>query len=200
MSLYGAFLFEQGIKSSTLRCYISAVKHILTVNGYKWNNDLISLNMLVNACKIRNDTIRAMLPIHINLLEILLFELERLRSKSVYLETTYKALFLLAYYGLMRISEVVGIHAIKAKNVHLATNKNKILLVLYSSKTHSKESLLQKIKISDSFDRNQRKHNRFFCPFVAACKYLQLRGLYSEVDENFFVFSDGSPISPAQVW
>ena len=30
MSLYGAYLFEQGIKSTTLHSYLSAVKHVLT--------------------------------------------------------------------------------------------------------------------------------------------------------------------------
>ena len=38
-------------------------------------------------------------------------------------------------------------HVIKAKNVHLAENKEKLRLVLYSSKTHGKESHLQNIKI-----------------------------------------------------
>ena len=198
MSLYGAYLFEQGIKSTTLHSYVSAAKHVLTVDGYKWDNDLISLNTLVNACKIRNDIIKAMLPIHINLLEILMFELERIWSKSPYLEIMYKALFLLAYYGLMRISEVVGIHAVKAKNVHIGSNKNKILLILYSSKTHSKESLPQKIKISEDYDKKKIKSNHFFCPFKTVRKFVQIRGPY-DGNENFFVFADGTQVQPFQV-
>ena len=201
LSLYGAFLFEQGIQSSTLRCYVSAVKHVVTVDGYQWDDELISLNDLIRACKIKNDSIRPMLPIHINFLEILLFEVKRLWSKSLYLEYLYKTLFLLAYYGLMRISEVVGIHALKAKDVHMASNKNKILLVLYSSKTHSKESLPQKIKISNKYDETGGKqpNERFFCPFAYTRKYLKLRGDYVSPNENFFVFLDGSKVTTSQV-
>ena len=118
MSLYGAYLFSQGIQSSTLRSYVSAVKHVLTVDGYHWNDQKILLNTLVNACKIQNDCIKAVLPIHVHLLEILLFEIDRKWNKSPFMQTLYKSAFLMAYYGLLRISEVAGTHAVKAKNVH----------------------------------------------------------------------------------
>ena len=55
-----------------------------------------------------------------------------------YLLVLYEAIFCLAYYGLMRIGELTeGDHPIKAKDIHIGVNKDKILLVLYTSKTHS---------------------------------------------------------------
>ena len=122
--------FDQGIQSSTLRSYVSAVKHILTIDGYWWRDEKILLNTLVNACKIRNDVMRVNLPIHISLLEILLFEIECKWDWSPYIQILYKTVFLVSYYGFLRISEVSGIHVIKAKDVHIASNKNKIMLIL----------------------------------------------------------------------
>ena len=74
---------------------------------------------------------------------MILFEVERYfggrAAPQVYLEWLYKAIFILCYYGMMRIGEVTfSQHVARAKNVHMATNKDKLLVVLYSSKTHGK--------------------------------------------------------------
>ena len=56
----------------------------------------------------------------------------------------YKAVFALAYYGLMHIGELTqGNHPVLAKDIHIAKNKDKIRLLLHSSKTHGKESFPQ---------------------------------------------------------
>ena len=66
-----------------------------------------------------------------------------------YLKTLYKALFVAAYYGLLRAGEVTeGPHVILANNVHIGTNKDKILFILKSSKTHTKANKPQLIKFS----------------------------------------------------
>ena len=39
-------------------------------------------------------------------------------------------------------------HVILVRNVHLATNKDKILIVLYSSEMHGKEVIPQQVKIT----------------------------------------------------
>ena len=77
-SLYSTYLILKGIQSSTLKSHISAIKHSLIKDKYKWNDDLVLLNTLVKACKLSNDTIRVKLPIQFNLFEALLFELERI--------------------------------------------------------------------------------------------------------------------------
>ena len=64
------------------------------------------------------------------MLETLLFEIERVYSKQYYLEIMYKTIFILAYYGLLRIGEVVNSqHCLKAANVGIGDNKDKILLI-----------------------------------------------------------------------
>ena len=46
-------------------------------------------------------------------------------------------------------------HVLHAKNIHIGTNKNKILLILYSSKTHGKANRPQEIKIT-TLDRSYK--------------------------------------------
>ena len=116
----------------------------------------------------------------------------------------YSALFALAYYDLLRVGELTaGEHPIRAKDIHVAHNKNKILIILYTSKTHGKESRPQEIKISSVTEDQDtqyelvRKYNRFFCPFQLLRKYMVARGEYDVLDEQLFIFSDCQPVRPS---
>ena len=198
-SLFCAHLVEQGIKSTTLRSYISAIKQTLSIIKYNWDNSLIMVNSITRACKLHNDTMITRFPINIGLLETLLFELDRFYSHSQpYLNIMFRALFLVAYYGLMRIGELaLGDHSIKAKDIHIGCNKNKILLVLYSSKTHGKESNPQQIKIS--LIQMAGAIPRHYCPFTAITEYMGIRGKYLSDSENLFILTDRSPVKPDTV-
>ena len=147
-ALFGAYLVDGGEQSSTLKSYFSAIKFTLKQDGYEWNDNKVLLSSLVKGCKIENDKVKIRLPIQKGLLEMLLFETERFFNKKnaqPYLEYMYKALFCLAYYGMMRIGELTeSPHTLKASNIHVGNNKEKILIVLYSSKTHGLESVPQK--------------------------------------------------------
>ena len=58
-------------------------------------------------------------------------------------------MFTAAYYGLFRVGEIMlSEHMVKAIDVHVDTNKNKLLFILRSSKTHTKGNHPQIIKIS----------------------------------------------------
>ena len=134
-ALFCAYLIDKGTQSQTVKSYISAIKAVLREDGYMWNQDRALLNSLTKACQLQNDRMRVRLPIQKGLLELVLFELKRILSGQYYLQILYRALFCLAYYGLMRIGELAdGEHSVKAKDVHIGTNKDKILLVLYTSK------------------------------------------------------------------
>ena len=197
VALFGAYLVDQVVQSSTLRSYISAIKHVLRNDGYQWNDEIVRLNSLIKGCKFVNDTLKIRLPISRNLLEFLLFEIERQYPKQPYLEIMYKAVFALLYYGMLRVGEIsVGPHVIKACNVHVATNKNKILLMLYMSKTHSQANKLQEIKITQ-LEEDQMKSTQSilqFCPFRLTRAYLNVRGNYLDKGEQFLVFSHRSPV------
>ena len=68
---------------------------------------------------------------------------------QVYLATLYQALFSTAYFGLFRVGELTTrTHPVLARNVHIGSNKRKMLLLLQTSKTHGKGNKPQLIKIS----------------------------------------------------
>ena len=203
-TLFCGYLIENGIKSTTIRSYISAIKAILKLDGYEWNDNMVLLSALTRACRIVNDTVKTRLPIRLGLLEVILFELGRIFDKQVYLMVMYRAMFALAYYGLFRVGELTsGDHQIKACNVHSGTNKDKILIILYSSKTHGKESRPQTVKISardsdvtSEINNKRTTKLRNFCPFQLTRDYIELRGPIDGEDEPFFIFQGKIAVKP----
>ena len=95
-ALFGAYLVDKGVQSSTLKSYFSAIKHILKQDGYVWDDKKAALSSLMKDCELENDTLKVRLPIQKGLLEILLFELERYynskKRHQPYLECMYKAM------------------------------------------------------------------------------------------------------------
>ena len=118
-SLFGASLVEEGIQSSTLRSYMSAIKRILIDDGYPWDDTKLLLETLIRGCRVINDHVKTHLPIQSGLLEMILFEIRRMCNNQYYLEILYQTILCLCYYGLFRIGELtVGGHAVKASDVH----------------------------------------------------------------------------------
>ena len=173
--MFGASLVDQGVQSSTLRSYMSAIKRILVDDGYQWDNSKLLLSTLVCGCKIVNDKVKTCLPVQVGLLDLLLFELQRIFNSQPYLEILYKTIFCTGYFGLFRIGEITeSVHCMRALDVHVAGNKNKILYILRSSKMHGRNNKPQYIKISaqnEHYERNRRLH---FCPFQLSQEYLAL--------------------------
>ena len=96
------------------------------------------------------------------------------------------------YYGLFRISEMTAQHAVRAKDVHINDDADKILIILRSSKTHGVYNKPQEIRIRSSM----KSTNRNFCPVEAANEYMDVRGrTYVTDDEQLFIFRDRSPVS-----
>ena len=108
--MFGVYLVDQGSQSSTLASYFSAIKSVLKIDGYKWNDDEVALGALISGYKLKNDSIKTRPPIHKCLLEAVLFEIERMFGESSnpqpYLELLYRAVFSTAYYSLMRIGKI----------------------------------------------------------------------------------------------
>ena len=198
-SLFIGYLINKGTQSSTIKSYVSAIKKTLVIDGYDWNDNIVLVRSLAKACRIINDKVKTRLPIHCALLEMILFEVQRIFmvKKQWYLEIMYKTLFVVSYYGMMRVGEVTfSQHVLKVANVHLAKNKPKLLLVLYSSKTHDESNRPQKIKImANKIERTGHYFNKHFCPFGLMRKFISMRGSYLH-DQQFFIFSDGSPVLP----
>ena len=141
-----------------------------------------------------NDHVKIRLPIGVHLLKQILFEAERYFDKQPYLQSLYKALFSITYYGMMRIGEVSkSDHHVKAKDMYVAFNKDKIMLRLHTSKMHGMESEPQEIKINKIVEEGayMLTRNRFFCPFDLMRQYIGIRGAgFIRDNEAFFILTD----------
>ena len=142
------------------------------------------------------------LPIHKNLLELLLTETKnRFLSKGQnFLAILYSCLFLTAYYGLFRVGELTsGSHPVKVEDVHVARNKDKFLFILRLSKTHGKYSHPQSVKISRRKKTSEIKRNNPNCPYKLLREYVDVRPKYEIVGKAFFIFGDRSPVKPTNM-
>ena len=100
----------------------------------------------------------------------------------------------------MRVGELtLSEHIMKGVNVHVALTKKKILIVLYSSKTHTSAVRPQIIRITSISSQIALSHRQHFCPFKGLSQYLQLRDKVGSNDEPFFVFRNGSAVMPQHV-
>ena len=119
------------------------------------------LSSLIRTCKLKYRRIATRLPIRKGLLHMIIDEIERifLNRNQPYLATLYTAMMITGYYGLLRIGELtVSPHTIKAKDVHLATNKSKVLICLKTSKTHTKANKPQIIKMEPILKNSKTCH------------------------------------------
>ena len=200
INLYVAYVADKGVKSATIRSYISGIKSVLADDGCILDHNLLKFTALTKGCRLLNDRVKTRLPIKIGLLELLLDKIEQKfmlssANPQPFLCLLYQCIFILAYYGLLRVGELtMGQHPVRARDVHIADNKNKIMLVLFTSKTHGLESPPQQIKIWADAIKNIR-----YDPFKLVSLYSIARGGYRNNKEPFFIFSDASPVKPRNV-
>ena len=196
LTLFVGYLVENKKKSSTVHSYISAIKSVLKDDGIELSEDKFLLSALTSACKYKNDKVTTRLPIRESLLKMILQETKQHFDElgQIFLSRMYRYLFLTAYYGLFRVGELTsGDHPVLARDVHVADNKNKMLFLLRTSKTHWTDAKPQLIKISNNSHVNIGES---FCPYNSIRKYLIHRGGFAENREPFFIFGDGSPVKP----
>ena len=102
---------------------------------------------------------------------------------------------------MLRVGEItLSHHVMKACDTHFAKNKDKLMIMLYSSKTHSTGMRPQHIKITSNKDEKTGSYaKRIFCPFKLVNDYMTVRGNFLDQREQFFVFRDRSPVTPNDV-
>ena len=183
----------------TLKSYVSAIKAKLTADQYQWNDELVYLSALTRACKIKNDMLRTRLPIQKTLLICILCKVERryILSQEPYLSTLFKVAYVIGYYGLMRVGEITfSQHVVKAKDVHTGENKDKILIVLHTSKTHKRANRPQKIVIErDNWSVNSQNLANLYNPISEIVDYLHMRRAYLSDEEPFLIYKNGQPLT-----
>ena len=202
--LFVGHLVNNKRKSSTIRSYVSAIRKVLRDDGEILNENSYLLTSLTRACKLINDKVHTRLPIKKYLLLQILDIIPKIfyPHEQPYLVTLYRALFSTAYFGLFRVGELtLGEHVVKACDVHIGKNKDKLMFVLHTSKTHWFNTKPQSIKISSKINeklpiKGHSATNCLECPFENLRKYLNCRKSRKDDSEQFFIFKDRSPVTP----
>ena len=177
--LFAVYLIDQNKKSMTVKSYISAIKTILVEDAILMCENKYLLSSITRACKLTRDTVTLHLPISQQMLNMLIKTTAQFfmqKGQHGYI----LQLFATAFYGLFRIGEITwSEHVVKACDVHLASNKRKLLFILCSSKTHNRGMPPQTIKIlSNNRLANTSVHNHHNCPYQLLRNCLTLRDSY----------------------
>ena len=103
LTLFVAFLINEGKKSTTIKSYISAIKAVLREDGHKISEDTFLLASLTKACRFKNNVLHTRLPTHRKLLEVIIQQIRNLyeEKNQHYLAVLYSAVFMSSYYGLL---------------------------------------------------------------------------------------------------
>lgn len=142
-----AHLVDNRKSVNTVKSYLSAIRQILKSDGVELHKDKELLSSLLTTCRIKNKSLRIRMPIRFKLLKAILDHTHKLFNEEGqhYLGTLLKAMFSVAYFGMLRVGEMVnGDHQVLRENLHFAKNKKKVTLLLTSSKTHTKMDKPQK--------------------------------------------------------
>ena len=202
--LFVGFLIHSNKKVSTVNSYVSAIRTVLSEHGEEINEDKQVLKALTKACKLKNNHIVTRLPITRDLIEAIVRQMDVIHGSQPYLCCLFKAMFITAYYGLLRIGEVANSpHAIKACDIFVGANKDKLMLILRSSKTHTRGDKPQVIKISrhkvddqPSFNALSPTESLRICPFTTIQNFIDIRKSFRSVHEPLFVYRDRTPVNP----
>ena len=206
--LFAGFLAKENKRASTIKCYISVIKAILQVDGFRIHEDRFLLSSITRACTYKNDYPRTHLPITKHLLKTILKETNKMYDEQPYLRILYLTLFSTAYFSLFRVGEITaGSHPIKAKDVHIGLNKKKLMIILWTSKTHWTDSKPQIVRINSTDSKNkvsgtvctrEMKDHPHFCPFELLKEFSTMRKSFKSPDEPFFIFRDRTPVTSKQ--
>ena len=131
------------------------------------------------------------LPIRKGLLKLLVQTIEQsLFANQPYLALLYKTIKVTAYF---RIGDLTsGPHAVKAKDVRISKNKNKLMFILRTLKTHWNSDQPQIIKINSSefnpmrVRSNEETEIDTICPFKIRKQYL----IHKKMMKSCFLFSE----------
>ena len=187
---------EQERQSATIRSYISAIRAVLQDDGYIMDNNLVLIKAITWACRLKNDRVTTRLPIRKRLLTLILNQIPEVTGNQPYLDCLYRTIFSTAYFRLFRVGELMqSDHAVTCGNISIGKNKLKLMFVLRTSKTHGKDKKPQIIKISNTeLQHKTNVHINEYCPYQLLRNYLHMWKSKRNRNEQFFVFSDCSPV------
>lgn len=195
--LYATHLVNYNKKQlATVKSYLSAIRFMLFEDDVTLHENKIELAAILQACKLNNKRLYIRLPIQFKLWNTLMRKAMQHYERDkgqIYLAKLLRAMMPMAYFGLMRVSEVAfSTHQVKAQDVCYSKNKTKLVITLHSSKTHTTGDIPQTIEIKPVPQLGEN------CPVRCIAEYAEMRGTnYRSDQEAFFIHQDAKPISAA---
>lgn len=187
-----AHMSLEGKAPSTINTYVSAISYNHKVNGWVDPTDNFIVHKLKEGCKRLNGRVDGRIPITLNILEQLVRVLPNVCNSS-YETALFKASFLLAFFGFLRVGEftciskrgdasrVLGIGDIKSE----AGGKSVEVTIRYSKTDQSGRSTTLVISARDGE----------FCQVRALANFTRIR---PHIGGQLFVHFGGDPLTRYQ--
>lgn len=203
--VYVTYLVDTGKQSATIKSYISAIKKMMSFENIQYDDTQAKLKALIKCAKLQNDKVKMRFPINRRMLHAILDKIDEfyLGRGQPYLASLYRAMCALGYHALLRVGEMAkGEHPVLVKDVSANVAKQKIQVILRTSKTHGLGSYPKIVTVPYKSNAlkpyNVEKENRY-SPFLIIRNYGKLvRPKALSLDEPYFVFQDRSPVKPEQ--
>lgn len=192
VALFVSFCFEQGYAPSTIRTYLSGISFLHKLHNWNDPTDLFVIRKLLEGCRrirLRSD-VRA--PITEAILKSICLSLPFVCT-SLYETKLFKAAYFLAFFGLLRVSELVHttdiLHnrPLSASDVKIESGASAVLVTIRYSKTNPYGKPIT-LRIPASNDRN-------FCCVKAVSDYIKQRPKQAI---NFLCHADSLPLKRSQ--
>lgn len=192
LSLFLCFCFEVGYSPSTIATFISGISTFHKIHSWEDPSSAFIIRKLLEGCR----RLRKHHDIRAPITESILSKISQILPNicfSSFEVNLFRAAFFLAYYGLLRVSEIVLTHpkqadrALLFSDIHIEEGSKALLVTIRISKTNQ-SGPPTKLRIPAS-------NNQHLCCVSSIQQYLNLRPAGSPY---FFVHCNGMPLTRSQ--
>ena len=189
--MFISFLFQKGYAYNTASTYISAIRFHHKILGLPDCSSEITISKILEGYRRSRSSVDSRFPITLDILIIICGQLEMI-CYSEHEILLFRAAYTLAFFGLFRVSELVGSSTDHVQSPlsldDIQMNKDKFIVRLCKSKTNKCGSP-QFVHITAT--------GGISCPFSAMKSYLQSR-TNSVTCQSLFCHSNCKPLNSYQ--
>ena len=194
LTLFIAFCYSNNFSCSTVTTYISILSYIHNMGGFPDFTQNFVIKKSLQGLKKLTSKSDTRLPITFSILKELISSLE-FTCSSFFLRILLHAMYLLAFYALLRVGEITHTASGAQNNIPFGDVKFQIgngLDYPYAFELHLKNFKHNPGKHCHILFIQALKDNFEMCPVRALWEYCKLRG---QQEGPLFCFMDGTPVS-----
>ncbi len=193
--LFISYLSVKGGAPSTIVSHISALAFVHKLNGWYDPNDCFVIQKLKEGCRRHNTSPDSRLPITVSILDNLIQKLPVICNSS-YEVTLFKASYLLAFFGFLRVGEITSANrkimsnrSLAVEDVSFAGDCRKYLDVTIRFSKTDQRGQTTKLRIESN------PTSSHLCPVKAMSDFLVIR---PKCEGQLFVHFGGDPLTSYQ--